>query len=398
MRSKQHLGAALFSILFTVDAFRPRYHGRSLAFEMVDSTIERGQGLLGSTASTGQIEIGIFQQALRESIAATEDPAQKQRWEKYLQESVQSTVDPLLNASVDVGFPLDRLSIGTGLIHQYEAYGDAALLPTIEALRESAQHQFSNANLGLWYYANPANLTYYHNLSYLDGMYSYPPFTLLSALDVPESTRDDGSAVSAILEQLTILQRICKRPSGLLVHGYDASKAHAWADPLTGASPEVWARSLAWYTLGILQSLEILSLATKAKSEYSGGLHKLFVEITEAQIEAAERSLQTTGLYGVWQVVDRPGEDGNFVEASASCMTAFWLLRGARSEIWASADLTRRARAMGMGIYDHVVRAFLIENQNGTLSLNGTSAVATLSVEDVDYEVSIYERPELGSN
>ncbi|RZL17157.1 MAG: hypothetical protein EOO89_09310, partial [Pedobacter sp.] len=91
-------------------------------------------------------------------------------------------------------------------------------------------------------------------MSYLDGMYSYPPF--ITTLPLLNESYANPLALESALQQIQILYDICVLPSGLLVHGYDALKAHAWANATTGASPEVWGRSLAWYSLGILNTLE----------------------------------------------------------------------------------------------------------------------------------------------
>ncbi|CAK4032287.1 Six-hairpin glycosidase [Lecanosticta acicola] len=361
-----------------------------LAVQMLESTIARGQGITGSGAATSTIELGIFQQALRESIACGRNETQRQHWAEYLQNSTSGSISLFSNATADAGQPLDRLSVGTSMIYQYRETGDEEYLPAIAALQDSVKLQPQNANGGLWYYANPNNLSAYHNLSYSDGMFSYPAFALLSGevLSVSNATVDrDLFGLAATVKQIARLYGICKNDAGLVVHGYDASKAHAWANPITGASPVVWGRSLAWYTLGISNALEILQ-SLNVSRDASDSLGQLFESLVSAQLAALERSLGVGGAYGVWQVVDQPGANfqghGNFIEASASCMTAYSLLRGARLGFIEDANLRRRAISAGIGIYHQVLHEFLVSNDNGTLSLNGTSAVASLS-GDVDF-------------
>lgn len=360
-----------------------------LAFKMLKSNIARGNGIANSGASTGFIELGIFQQALRESIAYTNNTSQKQEWDDFLHNSTLSAVESLSNATADAGLPLDRLSIGTALIQQYESTKDEAYLPAIKALRESVIQQPRNENGGLWYYQNRNNLTAYHNLSYSDGMFSYPPFAILSANH--SDHKDFG--FEAALKQIEIIYDICKREDGLVVHGYDASKDHEWANKVTGASPVVWGRSLAWLTLGVVNSLDFLPRHTPVFHK----LKELYASLICAQLTASDRSLSIEGSYGVWQVVDRPGATfaghQNFVEASASCMTAYSMLHGARMGWIEDESVKRRAIEAGVGIYENVLGDFLIENRNGTLSLNGTSSVASLS-GDVDFVVSDFDTQE----
>lgn len=58
------------------------------------------------------------------------------------------------------------------------------------------------------------------------------------------------------LLQITLLYANTQHPSGLLAHGYDASKTAVWANNATGASPYVWGRSLGWYLVGLVNAWE----------------------------------------------------------------------------------------------------------------------------------------------
>lgn len=279
------------------------------------------------------------------------------------------------------------------MIYQYLDHSEESFVPAIMALKESVRIQQQNANGGLWYYANPSNLSAYHNLSYSDGMFSYPAFAILSDIFCPDSKSagdDEMFGAEAAVKQVSIIYAICREDSGLVVHGYDAAKAHRWANPETGASPVVWGRSLAWYTLGILNCLDVLK-AFEMTGPVLDTLTQLFNDLLSAQVAADDRSLQTEGTHGVWQIVDQPGASfgghENFVEASASCMTAYSLLKAARLGLIGDADLKRRAISTGIGTYRQVLQEFVIFEKNDSVSLDGTSAVASLS-GDVDFSVS----------
>ncbi|GAB1735182.1 hypothetical protein NU219Hw_g248t1 [Hortaea werneckii] len=362
-------------------------HYESLAFRMIESNIARDQGGGLTTASTGFIQLGVFQQALRAAIDTTSNSTQKSEWSAYLRGSVTRSAPSFLNVSLNVERPLDRFSLGTSYILQSESEGDGALSGAIEALEQSAVLQPRNDDGGLWYYNNVNNLSAYHNLTYLDGMFSYAPFALLASEYGGSNDTDLQPALGAenAWQQISLLADVCQTPSGLLVHGYDPTFAHDWAKASeNGASPSVWGRSLAWYTLGLLNSLEVIPPA----SHYHRKMENLLQKILIPQIEAAERSFNVTGTYGVWQVVDEPGAEGNFIEASASCMTAYSMLRAVRM---ASFDgvrdefISKKAITAAIAIYETVLGSFLEIESNGTLSLSGTSTVASLS-EDVNYE------------
>ncbi|PPJ54288.1 hypothetical protein CBER1_06561 [Cercospora berteroae] len=356
--------------------------GGDLAFRMLESNIARRQGLEATNAATGQLELGFFQQALRESIAATNDPSRKQRWQEILETSIMSANESLSNATKNTEIVLDRLSIGTAMIQLYNETKDESMIPTIRALQQSVIDQKRNENGGLWYYDNQANLSAYHNLSYLDGMFSYAPFVVLSQ-EFNFTEDATNFCEEAALQQLRILRSICEREDGLYVHGYDPTKDHAWAkNSKNGASPIVWSRSQAWYTLGVVNTI---SLTEKSNSTVAQTFKDYYHDLIIAQLDASDKAVEGGG-YGVWQVVDRPNESvsGNFVEASSSLMTAYSMLKGARSGWLEYEPLRQRAETTGLGLFQ-AIRRYYVTEENGNLNLNGTSSVASLS-GNVDYE------------
>jgi rhamnogalacturonyl hydrolase YesR len=116
---------------------------------------------------------------------------------------------------------------------------------------------------------------------------------------------------------------------------------------------------------------------------------------------------------GVWQVVDAPGEEGNFVEASGSLMTVYTLLRGIRLNFLANdinttvigedadQDCTETESSsivdLAKEIYGTVSDLYLISHANGSLSLNGTSSVSSLSPQGVGYEYYVTRPREVDS-
>lgn len=376
---------------------------KDLALRMLASIEQRNQTTLDPGKSTGYIQLALFWQAL--SVATEPLPVSPANDElrRALDASLASTIPAFTNITRDAELPLDRLSLASDMVSWTLRAGNnttqaTEYLSTISALNASLALQPRNANGGLWYYNNVNNLTAYRNLSYLDGMYSYPPFvTVLPQLN---DSYAKFSALESALQQIQILYDICVLPSGLLVHGYDATKAHKWANATTGASPEVWGRSLAWYSLGILNTLEAASWVPALKSsEAYATLKTLFQKVMYAQVQAAERSKARTGVPGVWQVVDKPGDAGNFVEASSSFMTVNTLLRGVRMELLddKNDDCPEGVVSVATEIYKSVSAEYLITHANGSLSLNGTSSVASLSPQNVSYDYYITRPVELDS-
>jgi len=254
------------------------------------------------------------------------------------------------------------------LIGLYEESGNQTYRHTFEALRESINLQKRNGVGGYWYYVYP-------EWSYLDGMYSLVPFyTLYTKLYNSDNT---SVAVADILYQIDLLWTHCHNTStGLLVHGYDFSKTAVWADPVTGASPHVWGRSLGWYMMALVDTLDLLPLSHQS-SEWKG-LKLKFEKISDAVAKAVDIA---SGAW--WQVLDQPGRERNYIESSASAMFIYSLLRGtALGYIHGYEELAVRA-------YEFTTNNFVIKNENGTISYNGTVAVCSLnSTASYDYYIS----------
>lgn len=352
---------------------------------MIDSIISREQGLANSGARTGQIEIGIFQSALRQAIEAPatgvhQDPVvyqlSVQRWQDYLNTSVQNSIPSLLNATRDSLYPLDRFSIGNTLLYQRENdnnSSDTAAVQAIQALRTSVDFQTRNYLGGFWYYVYP-------QWSYNDGMYSLAPWYIHYTMSF--EAENTTAAVNDILRQFDLLWEHCyHNDSGLLVHGYDASKTAVWANSITGASPYVWGRSLGWYFTGLVETLELLPTSSAAWRH----LQRRFQTLAAAIMKTADPQ---TGVW--WQIVDEGGRSGNYLESSATALFTYSLLKGSRLGFLDRKTTNNTGLSpveVGIKAYDYMKRAFVVVNVNGTLDWNSTVAICSLN-STASYEVS----------
>ena len=231
-------------------------------------------------------------------------------------------------------------------------------------------------------------------------MYGFAPFATLYGLTYNDTHVNPTSA----LHQLELIHTHClHQATGLIVHGYDASRRAPWADPMTGASPIVWGRSLAWYTVGLVDALEITGASTNPNPIYARSVERMrtiFQHLARAEIAAIRKSARKTGRHGVWQVVEMPGRTDNFVEASASALLTYALAKGIRLGYLGGvdddggADLRSQnvrgnesARDVVRATYDDLLAHFVVRTENGTLDYMGTSSIASLMVPKPDYYV-----------
>lgn len=276
-----------------------------------------------------------------------------------------------------LSYPLDRLSNGNAMLslsQQSDAH-DSLYESGLEALRLSIDLNRRNQEGGLWYYTYP----YW---SYLDGMYSLAPFYTLSTLTHSNATTFNLTAIDDMSHQINLLWDHCLvENSGLLVHGYDASGTAVWADPVTGASPHVWGRSLGWYIMALVDRLEILP-AQHQTNQYRDSLLQKFWSLAFAVIQAVDPD---TGAW--WQVLDQPGREGNYIESSGSAMFTYALLKGVRLEYHKSGNMSAAATEVAKRAYKYLSDTFVVHEADGSLGYNGTVAVCSLN-STASYEVS----------
>lgn len=389
---------------------------------MASSLMSRRDGIMtGAGGSSEPLQAGFTQKAFAALLAQYphDDDDVHVHARAYIQASVDSVVPYLSNATEDaLAYPLDRLSNGNALISllaggRAPPNGTAPYEEALGALRRSIDlNRRDPGEGGMWYYTYP-------EWSYLDGMYSLAPFYSLYTVSAPAaphggSSNSNGSSngtqpAGAALNQTALAdmafqvdlmwQHCLNASSGLLVHGYDASLTASWADPVTGASPHVWGRSLGWYLMALVDTLEILRVGSYASAggeaapppaevvAVEDGLLEKFRSLAAAVVRAADPA---TG--GWWQVMDMPGREGNYIESSGSAMFAYALFKGHRLGYLEGHDnVTAAAAAAAPAVaaraYGYLTDAFVVRNANGTLGYNGTVAVCSLN-SAASYEVS----------
>ena len=109
--------------------------------------------------------------------------------------------------------------------------------------------------------------------------------------------------------------------TGLWYHAWDYSKQAPWADPVTGKSPEFWGRSMGWVPVALLDELVYLPEDHKDRPE----IIRMIVDLLTALVPYQD---EKTGLW--YQVVNKGGEEGNWVESSCTCLYSAAIARAIR--------------------------------------------------------------------
>ena len=266
-------------------------------------------------------------------------------------------------------YNLDDINEGRVLFELYKKTGKEKYRLAIEKQKEQLDGQPRTNTGNFWH------KLIYPNQIWLDGIYMAQVFNALYA-------REYGCGdYSDMLRQIENVNKYMQdKTTGLYYHGLDCSKSIFWADKETGLSRNFWLRSIGWYTVALVDIIEIIDDADARER-----MSKIFREL----IEAIAKFRDESGLY--WQVVDKPGKEGNYLETSGSSMVAYAMLKGARLGV-----IDKKYSELGKSTFDGICERYLTVSENGELNLGGICLVAGLGPEnnlrrDGSYEYYISE-------
>jgi unsaturated rhamnogalacturonyl hydrolase len=267
-------------------------------------------------------------------------------------------------------YNIDHVNCGRNLLFLYKQTKQEKYLKAVRSLRNQLRTHPRIAEGGFWH------KKIYPYQMWLDGLYMGEPFYAEYAATFREDT-----AFNDIAHQFIIMEKHARNAkTGLLYHGYDESRQQKWADKKTGLSPHVWARAMGWYGMGLVDALEWFPKNNKKRSYLIGILNRFAVAVTRYQDAKS-------GLW--WDIMDLPGKEKNYLEASASSMFVYALAKGVRLGYLPKKYLTAAQKG-----YEGIIKEF-IKTENGQVNLHGTVSVSGLGgnpYRDGSYEYYMSEK------
>ena len=248
---------------------------------------------------------------------------------------------------------LDFINNGKLLFLLYREFGEEKYQKAIELLRGQLDEQPRNQDGGFWH------KDIYPRQMWLDGLYMESPFLA----EYGRENKRPEDLKEAARQLVTMYADALDKKTGLLYHAYDEARAQPWADKETGCSPNFWGRSMGWYCMALADVMEIITPAHEDFSALGDILRKVLTALAGVQDEQ-------TGCW--YQVLDMGGREGNYLEASCSCMFLY-ALEYARMIGIGSPRLDSALEKAHTGIPSQFVR-----EENGLLSLADVCEVAGL--------------------
>lgn len=280
-----------------------------------------------------------------------------ERYWKYVTAYYDGMIDDA--GSIKGGYKLedyniDRINPGKPLFALYARTKNEKYRKAIELLRKQMREHPRTSEGGFWH-----KKRYPHQM-WLDGLYMGAPFLAQYA-----KTFNEPALFDDVITQFVLMETHARDDkTGLLFHGWDESRQQKWADPKTGRSPAFWGRAMGWYAMALVETLEFVPLEHPRRKELVAILNRLAEAVVKVQDPKS-------GVW--WQVVDQPGREGNYLEASVSTMFTFALLKATRLRYLPESyeRIARRA-------YDGVLKQFIEVDKDGLVDIHHVCQVAGL--------------------
>lgn len=284
----------------------------------------------------------------------------KQEYNDY----IKAYADEMLNEdgtikTYDINkYNIDMLNSGNVLIYLFLATKEEKYLKGIKLLRSQLDNHPRTSEGGFWH------KKIYPNQMWLDGLYMGQPF-YANYTKLFDTGAEAEVAYNDIVNQFDLIEKHLKDPkTGLLYHGWDESREQEWADKNTGLSPNFWGRAMGWYGMAIVDVLDFLPENHPGRARLIGYLKSY----SEALVKVQDKK---TGLW--YQVLDKGGEKGNYLEASASSMFVYTFAKGTRKGYLPSSYKTIAKKG-----YKGILKNLITVEPNGVINLNQNCAVAGL--------------------
>lgn len=290
----------------------------------------------------------------------------KQQMDNYISE------DGTIKSYDRETYNIDYINNGKVLLFLHQVTGQQKYYKAANILRDQLRTHPRTSEGGFWH-----KKIYPHQM-WLDGLYMGEPFYAEYA-----KLYNEPEAFDDITKQFVLMEKHSRDDkTGLLYHGWDESREQAWADDVTGKSPNFWGRSLGWYGMALVDAIEYFPESHPGRDSLSNILNRL----VEAVVAFQDKK---TGLW--YDVVDMGYRSENYFESSGSGMLIYTIAKGVRLGYLPQKYLKNAEKG-----YKGMLKEFISPREDGGINLEGTVMVSGLggdkNYRDGSFEYYMSER------
>jgi unsaturated rhamnogalacturonyl hydrolase len=255
-------------------------------------------------------------------------------------------------------YNIDYLNSGKMLFDVYNKTHEEKYKKALYNMRDQLTEHPRTKEGGFWH-----KKRYPHQM-WLDGLYMGSPFyaEFCATFNEPEYFSD-------ITKQFILVARYTYDPvTGLFRHGWDESRRQKWADPETGRSAHTWGRAQGWFAMALVDALDFIPEGTEGRDS--------MITILNTVVEGINKYRDPeTGLW--YQVIDKSGDEGNYLEATGSSMFIYTMLKASEKGY-----IDQSYNEIARKDYESFIKIFVKDDGDGMYSITSCCAVAGLGGDD----------------
>ena len=257
-------------------------------------------------------------------------------------------------------YSLDHICPGRTLFQLYDLTGKEKYRKAMDVLYAQLQSQPRTNEGGFWH------KQIYPDQMWLDGLYMAEPFYAEYTRRYVTDPDKRAANFADIAQQFIIVaEHTYDSETQLYRHAWDSSHKMFWGSPYSGKSAHAWGRALGWYMMALADVLPLLPENTPGRDR----MLEIFRDLCETLPRYADPK---TGMW--YQVMDCPGAEGNYTEATASAMFIYAMAKGSRLCYVNCLPYARDA-------YRKLQKTF-VTREKGLVNLNRCCEVAGLGGKD----------------
>lgn len=347
-------GRSGWAVLLTIACFAAKAQQRSYAQDMAMTAMKiwpDSFSVKPGNPAKWSYDQGVILKGIEGVWKATGDG----KWFRYIQKQMDYFIadDGSIKGYKPDENNIDNVNNGKLALLLYQVTGNPKYRKAAQLLRSQLASQPRTSEGGFWH------KKIYPYQMWLDGLYMGEPFYAEYA-----KVFGEDAVFNDVTRQFVLMETHARNAkTGLLYHGWDESKQQKWADKTTGLSPNVWGRALGWYGMAMVDALDYFPANHPGRDSIIKIVNRFAAAVTKVQDAK-------TGLW--YDVVDKPTEAKNYVEASASCMLVYTLAKGVRKGYLPASYLTAANKG-----WTGILKEF-IKTENGQTNLHGTVSVSGL--------------------